>query len=99
MQELRYQNENLGPILHHPRSDRWSFLVRPDIPDDVGLFAELFRANVSVVREGGTIALPSPADPHENFRRWILPPRCALRPSGLVVVAAVRACPPTGNRP
>ncbi|RBO92406.1 hypothetical protein DFR74_10349 [Nocardia puris] len=52
MQELRYQNENLGPILHHPRSDRWSFLVRPDIPDDVGLFAELFRANVSVVREG-----------------------------------------------
>ena len=89
---MQQQGSDIGPILSHPRSDRWTYLVRPDIPDDVRLFAEMFRLNVSVVRTGGTVALPSPSDQGEQFRRWIEPPRCTFRPSGLVVVDAIRAC-------
>ncbi|WP_433726903.1 DNA-directed RNA polymerase subunit beta [Nocardia sp. CA-129566] len=88
---MQHHGSDIGPILSHPRSNRWTLLVRPDIPDDVRLFAELFRLNVSVVRTGGTIALPSPVDIGVQFRRWIEPPRCTFRPSGLVVVDAIRA--------
>ncbi|MBF6463753.1 DNA-directed RNA polymerase subunit beta [Nocardia beijingensis] len=80
----------LGPIISHPRSGRWTYLVRPDLPDEVGLFAELFRSNVSVARYGAQIALPSPADRSPSFRVWVEPPRDTFRPSGSVVVAAIR---------
>ncbi|WP_159837631.1 DNA-directed RNA polymerase subunit beta [Nocardia sp. CY41] len=80
----------LGPIFSHPRSGRWTYLVRPDLPDEVGLFAELFRSNVSVARYGAQIALPSPADRSPCFRVWVEPPRDTFRPSGSVVVAAIR---------
>ncbi|WP_330250484.1 DNA-directed RNA polymerase subunit beta [Nocardia sp. NBC_00565] len=90
--EMQRRRADIGPILSHPRSGRWAYLVRPDLPDDVSLFAEMFRLNVSVVRAGGTIALPSPADRGALFRRWVEPPRCTFRPSGLVVVDSIRAC-------
>lgn len=90
--DMQRQGTDIGPILSHPRSGRWAYLVRPDLPDDDRLFAEMFRLNVSVVRAGGTIALPSPADRGAMFRRWIEPPRCTFRPSGLVVVDSIRAC-------
>ncbi|WP_051175672.1 hypothetical protein [Nocardia exalbida] len=81
----------LGPVVGHPRSDRWTFLVRPDIEDDdVKLFAEMFRKDVSIAREGAVIALPSPS-PNGSIRQWIVPARSAFLPSGLVVVDAVRA--------
>ncbi|MEV4130393.1 DNA-directed RNA polymerase subunit beta [Nocardia sp. NPDC049707] len=89
---MRQHDSDIGPILSHPRSGRWTYLVRPDIPDDVRLFAEMFRLDVSVVRTGGTIALPSPVDHCVEFRRWVQPPRCTFRPSGLVIVDAIRAC-------
>ncbi|MEU7633378.1 DNA-directed RNA polymerase subunit beta [Nocardia sp. NPDC049220] len=90
--EMQNQETDLGPILSHPRSVRWTYLIRPDLPDEDSLFAELFRLNVSVVREGGTIALPSPTDQRVEFRRWVDPPRCMYRPSGAVVLNAIRAC-------
>jgi len=89
---MQQHDSDIRPILSHPRSGRWTFLVRPDIPDDVRLFAEMFRLNVSVVRTGGTVALPSPTDQCVEFRRWVEPPRCTFRPSGLVVVDAIRVC-------
>lgn len=89
---MQQHGSELGPILSHPRSNRWTLLTRPNIPDDVRLFAEMFRLNVSIVRTGGTVALPSPADKGAQFRRWIEPPRCPFRPSGLAVVDAIRAC-------
>ncbi|WP_228001037.1 DNA-directed RNA polymerase subunit beta [Nocardia australiensis] len=92
----------VGPIISHPRSQRWTFLVRPDLPDDVPLFSELFRLNVTVSRFGAQIALPSPADRHAGLRVWIEPPRDMFRPPGAVVVEAIRACvgvrPPGANR-
>ncbi|NKY31356.1 hypothetical protein NG2371_06372 [Nocardia gamkensis] len=81
----------LGPVVGHPRSGRWTFLVRPDIEDDdVKLFAEMFRKDVSIAREGAVIALPSPS-PNGSIRQWIVPARSDFLPSGLVVVDAVRA--------
>ncbi|MEU0506835.1 DNA-directed RNA polymerase subunit beta [Nocardia sp. NPDC005998] len=96
---MQREDRDIGPILSHPRSSRWSYLVRPDLPDDDYLFAKMFRLNVSVVRTGGTIALPSPADQHVEFRCWIESPRCTFRPSGLVVVDAIRACAGSGRSP
>ncbi|WP_330233706.1 hypothetical protein OHA40_15295 [Nocardia sp. NBC_00508] len=82
----------LGPILAHPRSNRWTFLITPDLPEsDSRLFAELFRLDVSVARTGSTIALPSPTASVGAIRRWIVPPRKNFRPSGRVVVEAIRA--------
>ena len=89
---MRGVGAEIGPVMSHPRSLRWTFLVRPNLSDDVSLFAEMFRHNVSVVRDGGTIALPSPTDQRVEFRRWVEPPRCIFRPSGLVVVEPIRAC-------
>ncbi|WP_280493769.1 DNA-directed RNA polymerase subunit beta [Nocardia asiatica] len=80
-----------GPIVSHPRSKRWTFLVVPDIPDDVALFGELFRLNASVARLGAQIALPSLADRH-GFRVWVQAPRDSYRPSGLAVIESIRAC-------
>ncbi|WP_406280764.1 DNA-directed RNA polymerase subunit beta [Nocardia sp. NBC_00881] len=82
----------LGPIVSHPRSKRWTFLIRPDVPDDeLALFGELFRLNASVARLGAQIALPSPTDRH-GFRVWVQPPRDSYRPSGLAVIRAIRTC-------
>ncbi|MCC3327927.1 DNA-directed RNA polymerase subunit beta [Nocardia abscessus] len=81
----------LGPIVGHPRSGRWTFLIRPDLPDDGRLFAELFRLDVAVAGSGATIALPSPTASVGAIRHWIVPPRSSFRPSGGVVVDAIRA--------
>ncbi|MFI5538570.1 DNA-directed RNA polymerase subunit beta [Nocardia sp. NPDC051900] len=81
----------LGPIVGHPRSGRWTFLIQPDLPDDVRLFAELFRLDVSVARTGAMIALPSPTAAVGAIRHWTVPPRNAFRPAGRFVVEAVRA--------
>jgi hypothetical protein len=80
----------LGPILSHPRSKRWTFIIRPDVPDDVPLIAEMFRFKVSITRDGATIALPSPADRGTAFRAWIIRPDSHVRPSGWVIVRAIR---------
>ncbi|MBF6437873.1 DNA-directed RNA polymerase subunit beta [Nocardia cyriacigeorgica] len=92
LERRRGADPGVGPIISHLRSNRWTFLIRPDLPDDTPLFAEMFRLNVSVVRIGATIALPSPTDEGAQFRRWIELPRCTFRPSGLAVVDAIRAC-------
>ncbi|MEU1204657.1 DNA-directed RNA polymerase subunit beta [Nocardia sp. NPDC005825] len=89
--DMQRRNQALGPTVSHPRSQRWAYLIRPDLPDDMELFAELFRCNVSVIRTGGEIALPSPADHQTGFRRWVQSPQGTFRPSGLVVLTSVRS--------
>ncbi|MEV6323033.1 DNA-directed RNA polymerase subunit beta [Nocardia sp. NPDC051787] len=88
----------LGPIICHERSKRWTFLTRPDLSDDVRLFAELFRHNVSIVPCGGEIALPSPDDANARYRHWIVAPRNGFRPSGSSIVEAIRSCARAGKR-
>ncbi|WP_225729923.1 MULTISPECIES: DNA-directed RNA polymerase subunit beta [unclassified Nocardia] len=97
--DLLRRRNTLGPIISHVRSGRWTFLIRPDISDDVQLFAELFRHNVSIVPIGGEIALPSPADAQTGYRQWVVSPRDSFRPSGLEVIETVRACTATPRQP
>ncbi|GAA5048501.1 DNA-directed RNA polymerase subunit beta [Nocardia callitridis] len=90
--EMQSTETELGPIIAHPRSRRWTYLVRPDLPEEDSLFREMFRLNVSIIRSGATIALPSPTDQCVEFRRWVQPPRSFYRPSGLAVLDAIRRC-------
>lgn len=89
---LQHQGVRVGPIISHPRASRWTFLVRPDIPDDAATFARLFGIQVDVARPGTEIALPSPVRRHIGFRCWSQPATDAYRPSGLIVLAAIDAC-------
>lgn len=93
---LHHRGDRTGPIVGHPRSNRWTYLVLPDIPDDMSLFSILFRLNVILVGIGAQIALPSPDDT-AGFRQWVQPPLSLFRPSGQAVVAAARACAPNLN--
>ncbi|MGV9975141.1 DNA-directed RNA polymerase subunit beta [Nocardia beijingensis] len=88
---MQSRGASLGPVVAHPRSGRWTFLVVADLPEDDRLFAELFRLDVSVSRCGATIALPSPTASSGAIRQWIVPPRGPYRPSGRVVLEAIRA--------
>ncbi|WP_330229442.1 DNA-directed RNA polymerase subunit beta [Nocardia sp. NBC_00508] len=90
--DMLFRGHPLGPVVAHIRSRRWTFLCRPDLPDDTRLFAALFRLDVSVVPFGGEIALPSPADANGGFRRWVVAPRDTFRPSGAVIVDCVLTC-------
>ncbi|WP_051175544.1 hypothetical protein [Nocardia exalbida] len=86
-----------GPIISHPRSKRWTLLVRPDIPHDMPLFSELFRLNATLVPIGAQIALPSPADGvGDRFRVWAQAPSDSYRPGALAVIGAIRDCVQTG---
>ncbi len=90
-QHLQRHGVAAGPIVAHVGSNRWSFLVRPDVPDDdTRVFNDLFRLNVMIVREGA-IPLPS-TEPGGGSRRWIEPPCNTFRPSGRVVVESILAC-------
>ncbi|WP_378738815.1 DNA-directed RNA polymerase subunit beta [Nocardia brasiliensis] len=90
--DMLFRGCPLGPVVAHIRSRRWTFLCRPDVPDDLRLFAELFRLDVSIVPFGGEIALPSPADARAACRAWVVLPRDTFRPSGAVIIDYVRAC-------
>ncbi|WP_223520440.1 MULTISPECIES: DNA-directed RNA polymerase subunit beta [Nocardia] len=91
---MRNSGAPAGPIISHPRSKRWTFLIAPDIPNDMSLFSELFRLNATLAPYGAQIALPSPADDVgcRRFRVWAQAPRDSYRPSGLKVVEAIRVC-------
>ncbi|MEU1976418.1 DNA-directed RNA polymerase subunit beta [Nocardia sp. NPDC019309] len=89
--DMLFRGQAIGPVVAHIRSRRWTFLCRPDLPDDVRLFAALFRMDVSIVPFGSEIALPSPADASNAFRRWVVAPRDTFRPSGVVIVNCVLA--------
>ncbi|WP_067471428.1 DNA-directed RNA polymerase subunit beta [Nocardia amamiensis] len=89
---MQSQGVRLGPIVSHPRSKRWTYIVVPDVPDEVRLFAELFRLDAYVTRTGAQIALPSPVGRSAGFRVWVMPPRNEFRPSGIAVVESIREC-------
>ncbi|MFD4356749.1 DNA-directed RNA polymerase subunit beta [Nocardia sp. NPDC058518] len=80
-----------GPTGSHPRSGRWTVMVRPDIDETTATYAGLFRRYVSVVRGGGEIALPTPKGEREVDRHWISSPTDLL-PPGSAVVHAIKLC-------
>ncbi|WP_405161689.1 DNA-directed RNA polymerase subunit beta [Nocardia sp. NBC_01499] len=96
--DMLHNRITLGPIISHLRSRRWTFLCRPDLPNDMSLFAELLRLNVALVPPGAEIALPAPIDNRTGHRHWIVAPRDTFRPSGLIVLTALRSCTTRGPR-
>ncbi len=95
--DLHVRRCAVGPIVSHPRSGTWMFLVRPDLPESDRLLAQLYGARVAVHRRGGEIPLPSPGDRPFTMRQWVEPLRDQFRPSGALVVAAVSRCLPAGT--
>jgi hypothetical protein len=87
-----------GPIVSHPRSNRWTFLADPAGMDlgDLTLYAQMFRARISIVPTGGEIMLPSPADLQIAYRVWNELPHNDFRPYAGKVLEIVRDC--TGIR-
>ncbi|WP_378735234.1 hypothetical protein [Nocardia brasiliensis] len=83
-----------GPIIAHPRSDRWTFLTGPTDNSylDTELFADLFRVCASVALPGSHIVLPSPTDESTGYRSWIAAPENGFRRELRDVLAATRAC-------
>ncbi|MBF6326503.1 DNA-directed RNA polymerase subunit beta [Nocardia cyriacigeorgica] len=86
---IRGRGRYTGPVISHPRAKRWTFLVNPDIPDDVSIFAEMFRINVTIARYNAQIALPAPTTDFQ-FRLWVHPPEGSFRLPGTQVVDAIR---------
>ncbi|MBF6296069.1 hypothetical protein IU459_00755 [Nocardia amamiensis] len=83
-----------GPIIAHPRSDRWTFLTGPTDNSylDTGLFADLFRHCASIALPGSHIVLPSPTDERGGYRIWVDAPDGDFRREFAEVIATTRAC-------
>lgn len=80
-----------GPIILHIRSRRWTFLLEPDIAfEDYALYAEIYCRSVTVAPIGASVALPSPDDPGDRYRRWKQLPLGSFRPSAALVLEHVR---------
>ncbi|WP_280224292.1 DNA-directed RNA polymerase subunit beta [Nocardia farcinica] len=94
---LTGRNHSAGGVISHPRSKRWTFLICPDVPDEVSLFCELFRCNVTLACVGAEIALPAPRAADDAFRVWVDEPTNPFRPSGMTVIESVRACAAMGS--
>ncbi|OCF90991.1 DNA-directed RNA polymerase subunit beta [Nocardia brasiliensis] len=91
-QHMKSRGAAVGPIIGHIGSNRWTYLVRPNVPeDDTRVFSDMYRANVIIVR-AGVVVLPSPTAQSWALRRWIEPPRNTFRPSALLVVETIRMC-------
>ncbi|MTE16251.1 DNA-directed RNA polymerase subunit beta [Nocardia aurantiaca] len=90
---LAARNVAAGPVISHPRSQRWTFLAAPDIPVfDLLLYAEMYRASVTVAPVGAEVALPSPTNNTDAYRVWNTLPDNDCRPSAALVLEVVRDC-------
>ncbi|MEU7763731.1 hypothetical protein AB0B25_01195 [Nocardia sp. NPDC049190] len=83
-----------GPIIAHPRSDRWTFLTGPTDNSylDTALFSALFRVCASIALPGSHIVLPSPTDEHGGYRTWVAAPEGDFRRDLAEVLTTTRAC-------
>jgi hypothetical protein len=86
--------DRTGPVVHHPRARRWTFITgpaRPDMPT-TAVSAELFRLYATVACTGSQVVLPSAKDERTGYRIWIQPPETASTVPPLeIVIEATRA--------
>ncbi|MBF6170385.1 hypothetical protein [Nocardia blacklockiae] len=83
-----------GPVVHHPRSRRWTFLTGPAHPGvlTAAISAELFRHYATVACAGSQVVLPSAEDERTGYRTWVRVPETAdALPPLAEVIAATRA--------
>ncbi|WP_330179916.1 hypothetical protein OHB26_26270 [Nocardia sp. NBC_01503] len=70
------QAELAGPVVHHPRARRWTFITGPARPETLStpVSAALFRLYATVACAGAQVVLPSADDERTGYRTWIQPP-------------------------
>ncbi|MCX4091245.1 hypothetical protein [Nocardia sp. alder85J] len=88
------QADLTGPVIHHPRARRWTFITSACRPDTLtkSVSAELFRLYATVACAGSQVVLPSADDERTGYRTWVQTPGNADRVPPLVaVIEATRA--------
>lgn len=65
-----------GPVVHHPRARRWTFITGPVRSDGLAtsVSAALFRLYATVACAGAQVVLPSADDERTGYRTWIQAP-------------------------
>ncbi|MGX1807044.1 hypothetical protein ACWIGI_15125 [Nocardia sp. NPDC055321] len=68
-----------GPVVHHPRARRWTFITGPTRADGLGtaVSAALFRLYATVACAGAQVVLPSADDERTGYRTWVRAPESA----------------------
>ncbi|MBU3065187.1 hypothetical protein KO481_27120 [Nocardia sp. NEAU-G5] len=68
-----------GPVVHHPRARRWTFITGPARPGflSTAISAELFRLYATVACAGSQVVLPSADDERTGYRTWVQAPETA----------------------
>ncbi|MCM6776750.1 hypothetical protein NDR87_22290 [Nocardia sp. CDC159] len=83
-----------GPVVHHPRARRWTFVTGAVRPDTLtkSVSAELFRLYATVACTGSQVVLPSADDERTGYRTWVQAPETAdTVPPLEAVIEATRA--------
>ncbi|UGT43105.1 hypothetical protein LTV02_06860 [Nocardia yamanashiensis] len=91
VQQRLAQAELAGPVVHHPRARRWTFITGPARADTLStsVSAALFRLYATVACTGAQVVLPSADDERTGYRTWIQSPEAvsAVPPLESVVEA------------
>ncbi|MGW4244395.1 hypothetical protein [Nocardia sp. NPDC004722] len=76
VQQRLTQADLAGPVVHHPRARRWTFITGPARPDTLSksVAAALFRLYATVACSGAQVVLPSADDERTGYRTWIHSP-------------------------
>ncbi|WP_246023816.1 hypothetical protein [Nocardia yunnanensis] len=94
VQQRLAQAELAGPVVHHPRARRWTFITGPARPGALGksTAAALFRLYATVACPGAQVVLPSADDERTGYRTWIQSPDAidSVPPLETVIEALLR---------
>ncbi|MBF6332201.1 hypothetical protein [Nocardia transvalensis] len=88
------QADLAGPVVHHPRARRWTFITGPARPGllTASVSAQLFRLYATVACTGSQVVLPSADDERTGYRTWVQAPETiASVPPLEAVIEATRA--------
>ncbi|MFI5775816.1 hypothetical protein [Nocardia sp. NPDC051570] len=94
VQQRLAQADLAGPVVHHPRARRWTFITGAPRPDTLttSVSAELFRLYATVACAGSQVVLPSADDERTGYRTWVQAPETAdAVPPMEAVIDATRA--------
>ncbi|MFJ9364718.1 hypothetical protein ACIRRA_09920 [Nocardia sp. NPDC101769] len=76
VQQQLAQANLVGPVVHHPRARRWTFITGPARPESLtkSVAAALFRLYATVACPGAQVVLPSADDERTGYRTWVHSP-------------------------
>ncbi|RDI50728.1 hypothetical protein [Nocardia mexicana] len=96
VQQQLAETDLAGPVVHHPRARRWTFITGPAHAGSMtkSLSAELFRLYATVACTGSQVVLPSADDERTGYRTWVQAPETAdaVPPLADVIEATRTVC-------